>query len=174
MLPLTIGNSWTYKVSGQDDRFVVRAVRQEMVGAQTCILLEGSLRDRVVATEHVAFLKDGLYRYRADKEDIVPPVCVLRTPLPRNNRWGTGKTEFRLGSRSASATFGAATEEITVLGTKHKTTKVHADIFEGGRMQPASDTWYAERVGVVQQRIYSGGRALTLELEKFESAGPGK
>src|SRR5438105_11128762 len=82
LFPLTIGNVWTYRVSGQDDRFVVRAVRQEMVGDQTCVLLEASIKDRVVGTEHVAFLKNGLHRFREDKEDISPSLCVLRTPLP--------------------------------------------------------------------------------------------
>src|SRR5262245_64059635 len=81
MLPLAVGNSWTYKVSGQDDRFVVRVARQEMVGEQTCFRLDASLKDRIVASEHLAFTKEGLCRFRVDQADVFPPVCVLkRTP----------------------------------------------------------------------------------------------
>jgi hypothetical protein len=171
LFPLKIGNTWTYKVANQEDRFVVRAVRQEMIGSQTCMLLEGSLKDRVVATEHVAFLKDGLYRFRVDREDVVPPLCVLRTPLPKKGSWPNLKSEFRLGSRTANAGFFWNKEEVTVAGMKYRTTKVLAGTFEGGRFQPLSDTWYADGVGIVQQRIFP--RQLTLELEKFES-GNGK
>jgi hypothetical protein len=171
LFPLTIGNVWTYKVSGQDDRFIVRAVRQEMVGEQTCVLLEASLKDRVVATEHLAFTKTGLCRFRVDKEDVDPPVCVLRTPLPGNRSWGTGKKEFHVGPRSGVARFSAKLEEITVGTKKYKTTAIHSDFTEFGRTTSSSDTWYAEGVGIVRQEIKEGKRTpLILELDKFESA----
>src|SRR5689334_8592331 len=127
LFPLTVGNIWTYKVSGQDDRFVVRAVRQEMVGEQTCVLLEASLKDRVVATEHLAFTKTGLYRYRVDKEDVDPPVCVVRIPLPTNanHRWTTGKKDFHVGARSGVAAFSWKLEEIAIGSKKYKTTAIH-------------------------------------------------
>ena len=83
LFPLAVGNTWTYKVAGQEERFVVRVAKQEMVGAQTCFLLEGRLGPRVVATEHLAFTKDGLTRFRADKEDVVPPVTVLKAAPDR-------------------------------------------------------------------------------------------
>lgn len=171
LFPLTIGNVWTYKVSGQDDRFVVRAVRQEMVGEQTCVLLEASLKDRVVATEHLAFTKAGLCRFRVDKDDVDPPVCVLRTPLPAKGRWGTGNKQFHVGQRSGVATFSGKLEEITVGTKKYKTTVVHAEFTEFGRTTSTSDTWYAEGVGMVKQEIREGKRApLVLELEKFQNA----
>jgi len=177
LLPLTIGNVWTYRVSGQDDRFVIRAVRQEMVGEQKCTLLEGSLKGNVVATEHVAFNKLGLYRFRQDTEDVVPPICVLRVPLPRSGRWGSSKndkSEYRLGSRTITAGFTAKSEEIAVLGTKYKTTLIQAIANEGRGWLLTSDTWYSEGVGVVRQSILEGKRPpLVLELEKFEK-GEGK
>lgn len=171
LFPLHVGNVWTYKVSGQEERFVVRAVRQEMVGEQTCMLLEASLKDRVVATEHLAFTKTGLFRFRVDKEDVDPPLCVLRTPLPANRRWGTGKKEIHVGQRSGVALFSAKLEEITVGTKKYKTTVVHADFTEFGRTTSASDTWYAEGVGIVRQEIKEGKRTpLVLEFESLENA----
>lgn len=177
LFPLKTGNVWTYRVSGQDDRFVVRAVRQEMIGEQKCTLLEGSLKGAVVATEHVAFAKNGLYRFREDTEDVNPPLCVLRVPLPRSGGWGASKndnSQHRLGTRYITASFRAKSEEITVVGTKYKTTMVTAIVNEGGRWLMNADTWYAENVGVVKQSILEGKRpALVLELEKFEK-GDGK
>lgn len=173
LFPLNIGNVWTYKVSGQEDRFVVRAVRQEMVGEQTCVLLEASQKDRVVATEHLAFTKTGLFRFRVDKEDVDPPVCVIRLPLPTNaaRRWTTGKKEFHVGVRSGVAAFTWKPEEMTVGTKKYKTTAVHADFTEFGRTTSSSETWYAEGVGIVRQEIKEGKRTpLILELENFENA----
>lgn len=178
LFPLATGNTWTYKVSGQDERFFVKAVRQEMIGEQTCMLLEASLKDKVVATEHVAFLKNGLHRFREDKDDLTPPICVLRTPLPASGRWGLAKKgDFHIGTRAANASFNARSEEITVFGTKYKTTYVRADMTEAGRWLATSESWYAEGVGVVKQQIREfrdGTRPpLVLELEKFEK-GDGK
>ncbi|MSR53867.1 MAG: hypothetical protein EXS09_11350 [Gemmataceae bacterium] len=166
--PLVAGTTWTYKVSGQEDRFSVKAVRQEMIGTQTCMLMEAMLKDKVVATEHLAFTKNGLYRFRADKEDIDPPVCVLKLPTTRNLRWNA---EYKLGTRSAKYTFSSATTEITVPAGKFKAVTVQTDSNEApGR---GTLTWisYAEGIGMVRQAIVEGkGRpALSLELEKFET-----
>ena len=173
LLPLTIGNTWTYKVSpSQEERFVVRAVRKEMVGEQTCVLLEASLKDRVVATELLAFARVGgqygLFRFRVDKDDVDPPLCVLRLPLPGGKRWSIGKSEYRLGTRTFTPTFWVTNEERTVPFGKFKTTVVHASFTEGGR-GAASSISYAERVGIVRQTIDEGKRTLVLELEKFET-----
>src|SRR6476660_2060370 len=90
LLPLAVGNSWTYKVSSlddprfprvQDDRFIVRVVRHEMVGEQTCFRLDANLKERVVATEHLAFTKEGLCRFRVDNQEVNPPLPILRWPV---------------------------------------------------------------------------------------------
>jgi len=165
--PLTAGTTWTYRVSGQEDRFVVKAVRQEMVGTQTCMLMEARLRDKVVATEHLAFTKSGLFRFRADKEDIEPPVCVLKLPATRNLRWST---DYKLGSRSAKSSFSVSLGETQVPVGKFKTTTVLADVNEGPGRGPRTWISYAEGVGMVKQTIEEGKRPpLTLELEKFET-----
>jgi len=169
LFPLALGNSWTYRVSGQDDRFIVRAAKKEMVGDQTCFLLEARLRDRVVATEHVAFTKEGLCRFRVDKEDVQPPVCVLQLTATKTNKW---KKTYQLGGRSATANFSASAGEVTVLAVKYKTVNVVADINDApGRVTTTIS--YADGVGPVKQVINEGKRILVLELEKFER-GDGK
>lgn len=179
LLPLSVGNSWTYKVSTQDDprfgprvqddRFVVRVVRQEMVGEQTCFRLDASLKDRVVATEHLAYTKDGLCRFRVDREDVNPPVPILRPMVTaKGKQW---KEEYRLGGgRTATATFTVQNPagSANVPAGKFKTVSIHAEMGDGGGF-PKTTVWYAEGVGVVRQRIEEGKRPpLLLELEKFE------
>jgi hypothetical protein len=164
LFPLAVGNVWTYKVAGQDDRFVVRAVRQEMVGSQTCVRLEGSLKDRVVATEHVAFTKDGLCRFRVDREALDQPVCILKQVSRRAPSW---KAAYQLGGRPAAANFTRSSGgEVTVPAGKYRTVTVQADI-DGTWTR--SKVWYAAGVGPVKQTIEEGKRPqVVLELEKFE------
>jgi hypothetical protein len=166
LFPLAIGNTWTYKVSGQDERFVVRVADQEMVGSQLCFKLEASLKDKVVATEHVAFTKAGLCRFRVEHEDVDPPVCILKVPAPKR-----GWTEkYTLGSREAAGTFGTRTEDVTVPAGKFKATAVQAWTGDPRKFPPRSTVWYAPGVGPVKQTVLDGKSAFDLELEKFDKA----
>jgi hypothetical protein len=169
LFPLAVGNAWTYKVSGQDDRFIVRVVDQELVGAQTCFKLEAWLKDKVVATEHVAFTKAGLCRFRAEHEDIEPPVCILRVPVPKR-AW---TERYTLGTRSAAGYFQATATpaDVTVPAGKFKAVRVEAWTGENrGPVPPRSTVWYAPGVGPVRQWVSEGKSRLELELEKFEMA----
>jgi hypothetical protein len=176
LFPLAVGNTWTYRVQPfvgpgqpfQDDRFVVRVVRKEMVGEQTCFVLEGKLKDRPAATEHVAFTKDGLTRFRADGVDITPPVTVLKFSATPKVTW---TTEYQLGERKATATFTQEPVSITYQGKRTRTTIVQGSVGgENGR--PKSTVWYAAGVGMVRQTVEEGGKrpgpTMLLDLEKFD------
>lgn len=173
LFPLAVGNTWTYRVSTQedrfgarvqDDRFVVRVAGQEMVGLQMCFKLEASLKDKVVATEYVAFTKEGLCRFRCEHEDVEPPLCVLRVPWPRR----TWVEKYTLGSREMNPTFQAQpTEEVPVPAGKFKATPVRAWTGPIGPI-PRTTVWYAPGVGPVKQTVNEGKSRFDLELEKFE------
>lgn len=166
LFPLAVGTAWTYRVSGQDERFVVRAVREEMVGEKMCVLLEASLRDRVVATEHLAFTKVGLCRFRADKEDIEPHVCILKPGAARGTTW---RPKYQLAGRPAAATFRMqGQEEVSVPAGKYKAVVVQASMGEGTAWWVQTRSWYAPGVGLVKQTVEEGKRLTTLELEKVE------
>jgi hypothetical protein len=165
LLPLAVGNSWTYRVSGQDDRFIVRVVRQEMVGEQTCFRLDATLKDRVVASEHLAFTKDGLCRFKVDSGEVKPPVCILKLPVPKGSRW---QQRYQVGERGATGFFSVNTSEVNVPLGKFKAVIVDATTSEGpGRPSTRTVVSYADGVGIVKQEIIDGKRTLTLELEKF-------
>jgi hypothetical protein len=172
LFPLAVGNTWTYKVDKQDERFVVRVARQEMIGSQTCFLLEGRLRERVVATEHLAFTTDGLTRFRADKEDVVPPVTVLKMPNGRRTDWSVGK--YQLGERGGSARFwefNAGGEMVVPAGRYRGGVIVNADVTSEAGMRTTT-LWYAPGVGLVKQTIGDPKRPpfFTMELEKFDQS----
>jgi hypothetical protein len=166
LFPLAVGNTWTYRVQPfQEDRFVVRVARNEMVGEQTCFVLEGRLRDRVTGTEHVAFTKDGLTRFRADKEDIVPPVTILKPAAPKSP-W---KTDYQLGERRATATFSQEPGTVLFQGKRLGATIAHGEMGGQNGAWVKTTVWYAAGIGMVRQQIEEPKRApLVLELEKFE------
>lgn len=169
LFPLAVGHTWTYKVFGQDDRFVVRVVRQEMVGDQTCYRLEARMRDRVVATEDVAFTPNGLARFRVDREDVTPPAPFLKRPGSSAVTW---TVKYRLGDGRGSADFSAMPgPEMRVPAGRFKTVYTRADLGpeNGSRVMNA---WYAPGVGLIKQTVSDGKRPpyLVLELERFELA----
>jgi hypothetical protein len=169
LLPLAIGNTWTYRVFGQDDRFVVRVARKEMIGEQTCFRLEGQLKDKIVATEHLAFTQDGLTRFRADKEDIFPPVTVLQVPPVRGMEW---KTKYQVGERKSTVTFKRDSTTGSIADVpfgRFRAIKIDAEIVAENGSRTWTSIWYASGTGIVKQTIKEGQRpTMLLELEKFE------
>jgi hypothetical protein len=122
-----------------------------------------------VATEHVAFTRAGLCRFRAEQEDIHPPVCILKLPSGKGTRLDA---KYTLGTRSAVGTFWASAVpgEMTVAGQKYKAVKVDAWTGEM-RGPPRSTVWYGFGVGPVRQTIQeSKSRLLELDLERFEKS----
>ena len=66
LFPMTVGNRWTYRIQGQDDRLTVKAEAEEMVGEIRCTALEGRLQNgpiradaagRLIARELIAVKK---------------------------------------------------------------------------------------------------------------------
>src|SRR5258708_29636978 len=73
--PLKIGTKWTYKLTGQEGKFVVTALAEEKVGEAACVKFEAKLKDQLVGTEHIALLKDGFHRFKYSDMTIEPPIC---------------------------------------------------------------------------------------------------
>src|SRR5437867_10863774 len=82
--PLKVGNQWTYRTG--DKKVLLKVIKHEKIEVTkgekidkvVCAVLEASVDDKVVGSEHVAAGKDGLYRFQALKDKIVPPVCFLK------------------------------------------------------------------------------------------------
>ena len=156
-----------YKVSGQEDRFTIKVVALEKVGDYECYRLEATLRDKPVGTEHLLSAKNGIFRVRTDRDDVIPPVCILQIPAKKGSSW---KGDYKLGGKAASAGFTVDTEAITVPAGKFNAVSVQAELNEPtGRVR--TTLWFVENVGVVKQTLEEGKRTLTLELEKFTKAG---
>jgi hypothetical protein len=167
-LPLRMGNTWTYRVQNQDERFVVKVVTGERIGDQYAYRLEGFLRDRSVASEVLGHTSEGLIRFRVEREDILPPLPLLPHPIDRQKgaQW---EASFKLGARSGVAKFTSTHETITVPAGKYDAIAVQAELSEGSGSPIKSTLWFAPQVGIIKQEIVDGKRTTVLELEKFET-----
>lgn len=164
--PLKVGNKWTYIVLGSDDRFVLSAAAEEKVGDQTCIRLEARVRDTILATEHVAVVKDGIYRFKNNDQVLDPPLCICKVPAKKGDTW---TADFRVEGAKASAKFETDLDEATVAAGKYKCVLVRYEVTEKGSTTRAR-AWFAARVGMLKQVLDFGSTKVELELEKFEPA----
>ncbi len=164
--PLAVGHKWTYKISGQEDRFVVTVKGKEKIGNQMCFRIEASIKEKVIAVEHVAIKGNGVFRYKIDEDELTPPVLLIKNPSKDKDTW---KQEYKLGKKAASVTLSSTFEGITVPAGKYLALVVNGDITEGDT-KAKSTLWFAPKVGLVKQSYEIGKNSMTLELEKFEPA----
>ena len=169
LMPLAVGNRWTYKVNGED-RFVIVASRKEKIGEQMCLRLEGRVKEEVVSSEWMALRGEGLFRYRNDGQDIDPPLNLCKLPIKSGDTW---KITYKVGGRSATIRYDAELESIAVPAGKYNTIQVRSEVGDE-KNKVKSTSWYAPKVGMVKQVIEEGKMTWTLELEKFEPAAEKK
>jgi hypothetical protein len=166
-IPLTLGNRWIYRVVGQDERLTITAASWEKVGDIYCLRLDGRFQGRVIATEHVAMGKDGLYRHRNDGADLEPPLLICKIPVERGETW---RAEYKVNDKKAAIEFECDQEEVKVPAGIFKAIVVRAEAPDGtGKLK--NTVWYAPKVGMVKQVVVDGDKTITLLLDRFERAG---
>ena len=169
--PMKIGTIWTYKLGGQEDKYIFTAVKEEKIGEQPCVVFEAKFKDEMIASEHVAVLKDGIHRLKFGKEVIEPSICFLKPTTKKGDSW---TQEFKVGEVSASAKFTIDIEDVEVPAAKYKdAVVVRTETTEKAKKDAKETTtkttvWFVKEVGMVKQIIDLGDDKITLELEKIE------
>jgi hypothetical protein len=164
--PLKVGNTWTYKIVGQDQPFTVKVANHEQVGEVWCARLESSVGGKVVATEDVAVQKDGIYRYTMAGRKADPPIRFLKLPFKKGDSW---KVNSMIGDEKLSVEYTAGEEEVEVAAGKYKAISTATNEFEAGNQKIQATIWYAKNVGMIKTQMKIGGRTSVLELQKFEA-----
>lgn len=163
--PMKIGTTWTYKVNGKTDKFVVTAVKSEKVGEQDCVKFEAKLNDQLVGSEHVAILKDGLYRFKFNDDAIEPAICFFKASGKKGDSW---QQDFKVGGAKATGKYMLDEGDVEVPAGKYPGSLIiKADAIEG-EMTTKTTIWFAKNVGMVKQEISMGEVKITLELEKMD------
>lgn len=174
LFPLSVGRSWTYRVSSggpvppQAEKFVVRVVGRELVGEVSCYRLEASLGDRVVASECVGVTPEGVCRFKVEKEEVAPPVPFLK-PQKRGETSKWEVADYRIGTRSASASFTPGWTGLPFKGENLRVYRVSAESTESGEKGARKTTvYYAPGIGIVKQLVEDRRGFFTLDLEGYE------
>ena len=179
--PLRVGNEWTYKVTVGDapaEQKVVITVDEaepyDYKFAQDQKEVTAPIvryRLKVVSgfkelTEHVAVLKDGVYRFTTAMKEIAPPLRFLKLPLTKGETWKVNSTSENV---QLSGTFTCADDKVTVPAGEFQAKHVSSKDFLLGTEKMALDYWFAEGVGIVKQHVHVGNSDVLLELKEFKS-----
>ena len=162
--PIKVGTTWTYKVG--DKKLSTRVARMEKKGKYDCAVIETIVDGNVVANEHVAVTKEGLYRVANNGQESKEPILFLKLPAKKGESWEV-KTD--VGGEAVEGKFTEGEEEITVPLSKDKLkTVTSAGEFKINGQDTRFTLWLNEKYGIVKQQLNVGGQDLLLELEKFE------
>jgi hypothetical protein len=174
--PLTVGNTWTYRVG--ENHFTFKVTKMEEVGDKKkmkCARLEMIVNDKPTSHEHLAVTADGVVRCTFEGKPVDPPVLFLKLPYKKGASWNV---ESRVDGQLLKGTFTANEEETTVpaaINAQNPTGRVKAITVTGKDMNvngvKMSLTYYfIEKFGMVKQVIEYAGQKSVIELEKFDLA----
>jgi len=163
--PLKKGTAWEYVADGK--KITVTVTDHEKVGDLMCAKVETDLGGGNKMIEHLTVKDDGIYRVRANNEDIKPPLLVLKLPPKKGDEWTVDSALKGYGIKGKLSV--AAEEKITVGKTEYTAFQVKSSDLKMGGQNATMETWFAKDVGMVKQHFKLPGSGLerTIELEKF-------
>jgi hypothetical protein len=166
--PMKVGSRWTYRMTGQDDRMIVTAAKEEKLDGRACVRFERKINNSIVAVEHVAILPDGCYRLTAGGSAVEPAICFLKASGRKGDIW---KQDFKIGDVATTTKYELGIQDVEVPSGKYKgALVVRAETIEK-EMTTKAVAWYAKGTGMVKQVIELRSATVTLELEKAEFPG---
>jgi hypothetical protein len=163
--PLPVGAAWTYKVGDQGDKFVISVAKTAKVGTQDCLVLEAKFNGKETASEHVAALNDGVYRFMYGDKKFEPAICFLKPNAKKGDAW---QQEYSHGADiKGTIKFTVDFADVEVPAGKFKDALVvHAEAAENNTVSK-STMWFAKGVGMVKELI-EDEKPIVLELEKTD------
>jgi hypothetical protein len=166
--PLQVGNTWQYELTanGNKGTMVNKIARTETVNGVERAVLETSVMGKVVNSEHLRQTEQGVFRYRNNNDELMPPLPLLKYPVKAGDKWDG---EMTANNQKVKYTAEVGEETIQLPAGQFKTVRVaiRADI-QG--QQLTTTYWFAQDVGLVKQTAQLGTVNMSMELEKFERA----
>lgn len=169
LFPAKVGSQWDYAVEskGKAAGTVTNKITKiETIDGQPLIRLESFVKDKVVASEHLAVTDLGVFRHRINGSEATPPVCVIKFPLKADETW---TTDTKIGQEMLTGKCVVGFEDVEVPAGKFAAVRVKMNA-KAGAQEIESTIWYAEGVGMVQQSFTVGDNVFSLKLDKFEEA----
>lgn len=169
LFPAKVGNQWHYAVESKGKAagaITNKVTKIETIDGQPLIRLESFVKDKVVASEHLAVTDAGVFRHRINGSEAIPPVCVIKFPLQADETWDI---DTKIGQESLTGNGVCGFEDVEVPAGKFQTVRVKTNA-KAGTQEIESTVWFAENFGMVQQTFTLGENTFLLKLDKFEEA----
>jgi hypothetical protein len=188
--PLKVGHQWTYR-SGKEtvvirvDKEVRIDIARDEKGVPVGITRDDkSAKDQRIgfnlkitsgpreATEQVAVLDDGVYRFHTGGRATKPPLRFFTFKVQPGDSWPVAcKTDEGKAIRG-SFVVGTDTIELMLNGKKEKlvTVTITSKDYHVDDMEASLKYWFARDYGMVKQQTRAGKYETTLELEEFKAA----
>src|SRR5262245_46933281 len=121
--PLQVGNQWQYhfKSGSKTGTAVFRIAKIETIDDVPLARLEALVQDKVVGTEHLRQTEQGVFRYRNSRQEIRPPLCLLKYPAKAGSKWDG---EMSVGTDKGKYIGATAEENVEVQARKFKARRV--------------------------------------------------
>ncbi|HMF20456.1 MAG TPA: hypothetical protein VKE98_24815 [Gemmataceae bacterium] len=167
--PLTVGNEWTFQVTagGNTAQAVSRIVKMETINEVPLAYLEASVKGKVVATEHLRQTKEGVFRYRNNRQEITPPFCLVKYPVKSGSKWSG---DIAIGNDKGKYYSEAIEETVEVKAGKFKAMRVSVKVESPKQGVVTTTYWFVPDIGFVRQTVDTGRLNVVMELEKFQAA----
>jgi hypothetical protein len=167
--PLTVGNTWQYKVGTTG--FLLKVAKKEKVktdkGDIECARIELVTNNKTASFEHIGITPDAIVRYTFEGKPAAPPIPFFKLPPKKGASW---EVDSKIDGQVLKGKFTSGEEEIKVPAGSFKTVTVTGkDLDVNGRKMTLT-YYFADKVGMVKQVIELEGQKIIIELEKFEPA----
>jgi hypothetical protein len=165
--PTDEGTTWTYRLA--DRAVTVKVMKHEKQDGKPAARFETLDKADVLAVQHVAVTDKAVERLTHNGDKVAPPLTLLQLPAAKGQSWAVdSKIVSPFGTEEIAGKFTTDDDDVKVpAGEYKKALRVTADLKIGGK--PATIvSWYAEKVGLVKQRVDIDGNEHEMVLEKFE------
>jgi len=166
LFPKAAGSEWVYQNGAM--RITERIAAYEPIDGEECARLETVYEGKVVASEHLAFRADGVYRVAIAGQKIEPAFLFLKLPPRHGDQW---KVKSRIGKEELSGDFNALIGKVKVPAGEFQALSVLGKNFHAGKTALEFETTFAPGVGKVKHLVRIDGKETILELVSFK---PGK
>ncbi len=165
--PLSVGNTWVFKVIAKDKdlRVTMEIAEDEKTPG---LMLARLSSPNVKSNEHLAQTEKGVFRHRLNGAEVTPPFKLLPYPPKVGEAW-TGK--FTLANEKGEHSYEGkilGEEDVKVpFGDFKKALKVQLKL-KAGEQDIDTTYWFVNNVGFVKQTFTVAGSIVVLELESFK------
>lgn len=166
--PLKKGNKWTYKYNEADVVVEVASVDKDEYKLDT------KAGGKVVASETLKVMADGIYRSKINTASIEPPIKILEfeakdgkmVPKAKGTKW---KVESKVQGQDIKGEFAVIdTQKVKTPMGEVDAVLVEAAKLDISGMETTIRYWFAPGKGVVKLSYSIANNEAVLELKSFE------